>query len=219
MPKGFVYILSAPSGTGKTTIGQRLLAELPFLERVITATTRPPRPGERHGVDYYFLKEEEFLKRIREGFFLEWAKVYSYYYGSPKSEVERILSKGKDALLIIDVQGAFQVKRRLPNAITIFLLPPSFEELKRRLQKRGEKELHKRLDWAKKELPCAKSFDYVVVNDVLDRAVEEIKSIMIANRRRSDFVFSDENYKLLGFGEDILEAVKGGECDAEKAGR
>jgi len=218
MPKGFVYILSAPSGTGKTTIGQRLLKEIPFLERVITATTRRPREGEKDGVDYYFLEEAEFLKRIEEGFFLEWAKVYRYYYGSPKSEIERILSKGKDALLIIDVQGAFEVKKKLPNAVSIFLLPPSVEELKNRLLKRGEKELEERLQWAKRELPCAKYFDYVVVNDILDKAVEEIKSIMIANRRKAAFVFNDENYKGLGFGEDILEAIRGGKCNAKEMG-
>ncbi len=215
MPKGFVYILSAPSGTGKTTVGNFLLKEVPFLERVITATTRLPREGEKDGIDYYFLKEEDFLKKINENFFLEWAKVYRYYYGTPKSEVERILSRGKDALLIIDVQGAFEVKRKLPNAVSIFLLPPSLEELKRRLTQRGEKELTERLTWAKRELPCAKFFDYVVVNDKLEEAVSEIKSIMVANRRRAAFVFENENYKFLNFGEDILKAVEGGDCHAK----
>ena len=216
MAKGFVYILSAPSGTGKTTIGELLLKEIPYLEKVITATTRKPREGEKHGRDYYFLREEEFLKKLKEDYFLEWAKVYRYYYGTPKEEVERIISSGKDALLIIDVQGAFQVKKKLPNAVTIFLLPPSFEELKKRLLKRGEKEIKLRLEWAKSEIPCAKYFDYVVVNDVLERAVEEIKSITLTNRLRSDFVFNNENYKFLGLGEDILNTVKGGKCNAKK---
>ena len=216
MGKGFVYILSAPSGTGKTTVGELLLKEIPYLERVITATTRKPREGEKDGVDYYFLSEEEFLKRIEKDYFLEWAKVYKYYYGTPKEEVERITSKGKDALLIIDVQGAFQVKKKLPNAIAIFLLPPSFEELKRRLLKRGEKEIELRLEWAKSEIPCAKFFDYVVVNDVLERAVEEIKSITVANRRKAAFVFNNENYKSLGIGGDILERVRGGKCNAKE---
>ena len=216
MAKGFVYILSAPSGTGKTTIGELLLKEIPYLEKVITATTRKPREGEKHGRDYYFLREEEFLKKLKEDYFLEWAKVYRYYYGTPKEEVERIISSGKDALLIIDVQGAFQVKKKLPNAVTIFLLPPSFEELEKRLLKRGEKEIKLRLEWAKSEIPCAKYFDYVVVNDVLERAVEEIKSITLTNRLRSDFVFNNENYKFLGLGEDILNTVKGGKCNAKK---
>ena len=216
MAKGFVYILSAPSGTGKTTLGELLLKEIPYLERVITATTRKPREGEKHGRDYYFLQEEEFLKKLKEDYFLEWAKVYRYYYGTPKEEVERIISSGKDALLIIDVQGAFQVKQKLPNAVTIFLLPPSFEELERRLLKRGEREIKLRLEWAKSEIPCAKYFDYVVVNDVLERAVEEIKSITLTNRLRSDFVFNNENYKFLGLGEDILNTVKGGKCNAKK---
>ncbi len=216
MPKGFVYILSAPSGTGKTTVGKLLLKEVPFLKRVITATTRAPRPGERDGVDYLFLKEGEFKRKIGEGFFLEWARVYRYYYGTPKESVEKLISEGFDALLIIDVQGAFQVKKLLPEAISIFLLPPSLEELKRRLETRGEKELQTRLEWAKRELPCAKHFDYAVVNDELSRAVEEIKSIMLANRRRSSFVFSDENYKVLNLGEDILRVIGGGVCNARK---
>ena len=153
MRGGFVYILSAPSGAGKTTVGNLLLKEIPFLERVVTATTRSPRPGEKDGVDYYFLSEEEFIAKIERQEFLEWAKVYRYYYGTPKREVERILSQGKDALLIIDVQGAFQVKRQLPNAVSIFLLPPSLEELRKRLTLRGEKELKERLEWAKREIP------------------------------------------------------------------
>jgi guanylate kinase len=130
--------------------------------------------------------------------------------------VERITSQGKDALLIIDVQGAFQIKKVLPNAVSIFLLPPSFEELKRRLSQRGEKELEERFEWAKKEIPCAKFFDYVVVNDIVEKAVEEIKSIMIANRRKAAFVFNNENYKNLHFGVDILQAIKEGICNAKK---
>ena len=216
MSTGFVYILSAPSGTGKTTVGNLLLKKIPFLERVITATTRKPRDGEIHGKDYYFLEEQTFKRKIEEGFFLEWAKVYRYYYGTPKSEVERITSQGKDALLIIDVQGAFQVKKLLPNAITIFLLPPSLEELKKRLLQRGEKELDERFEWAKKELPCARYFDYAVVNDRLEKTVEEIKSIMLANRRRTSFLFNNEHYKLFNVGGDILKAILGGKCNAEK---
>jgi len=186
------------------------------LERVITATTRAPREGETHGVDYYFLKEEDFRRKIEEGFFLEWAKVYKYYYGTPREEVERIISSGKDALLIIDVQGAFQVKRLFPEAITIFLLPPSLKELENRLKLRGEKELKLRLEWAKKELPCAKYFDYVVVNDILNRTVEEIKSIMVANRRRADFVLDGEVARELGLDEELFRIVKGGVCHARK---
>ena len=213
LSKGFVYILSAPSGTGKTTVGNLLLKEIPFLERVITATTRQPREGEKHGVDYYFISEEEFKRKIEEGFFLEWAKVYKYYYGSPKSEVERILKSGKDALLIIDVQGALKVKKVLPNAVSIFLLPPSFEELKRRLLERGEKEWKTRLEWAKKEIPCAGTFDYLVVNDLLEKAVEEIKAIILSNRRKKEFVLNNENYKSLNLMRDIFQLIKGGNCD------
>ena len=211
---GFVYILSAPSGTGKTTVGNLLLKEIPFLERVITATTRKPREGEKNGVDYYFMTEEEFKRKIQEGFFLEWAKVYKYYYGSPKSEVERILKLGKDALLIIDVQGALKVKKELPNAVSIFLLPPSFEELKRRLLQRGEKEWKTRLEWAKREIPCAGYFDYIVVNDVLKKTVEDIKAIILSHRRKRMFVLNNENYKSLHLSEDIFQLIKGGKCNA-----
>jgi guanylate kinase len=214
--KGYVYILSAPSGTGKTTIGNLLLKQLPFLERVITATTRQPREGEKHGVDYYFLQEEEFKRKIEEGFFLEWAKVYRYFYGTPKSEVKRITDQGKDALLIIDVQGALQVKKILPNAVSIFLLPPSLEELKSRLLNRGEKELELRLEWAKGEIPCAKHFDYVVVNDILQKAVEEIKSIMIANRRKVSFILEGDNFKELGLNRELINLIKGGKCHVSK---
>jgi guanylate kinase len=212
--KGFVYILSAPSGTGKTTVGNLLLKEIPFLERVITATTRKPREGEKNGVDYYFMSEEEFKRKIEEDFFLEWARVYKYYYGSPKSEVERILNQGKDALLIIDVQGALKVKKVLTNAVSIFLLPPSFEELKRRLLERGENEWKTRLEWAKKEIPCAGYFDYIVVNDILERTVEEIKAIILSQRRRREFVLNNENYKSLNLTEDIFQLIKGGNCNA-----
>jgi len=213
---GFVYILSAPSGAGKTTVGNLLLREVPYLEKVITVTTRSPREGEKHGVDYYFLSEDEFLKKIEKGEFLEWARVYRYYYGTPKSEVERILSQGKDALLIIDVQGAFQVKEKFPNAVSIFLLPPSLGELKKRLTLRGEREIEERLEWAKKEIPCAKHFDYVVVNNVLEKAIEEIKSIMLSNRRKAAFVFNNENYQSLHLGEDILQVIKGEDCHGNK---
>ena len=216
MRGGFVYILSAPSGAGKTTVGNLLLKEIPHLERVITATTRSPREGEKHGIDYYFLSEGEFIRKIEKGEFLEWARIYKYYYGTPKSEVERILSQGKDALLIIDVQGAFQVKEKLPNAVSIFLLPPSFGELKKRLTLRGEKEIEERLEWAKREIPCAKHFDYVVVNDVLEKAVEEIKSIMLSNRRKAAFIFNNENYQSLHLGEDILRIIKGEDCHGNK---
>ncbi|RTZ70259.1 MAG: guanylate kinase [Aquificaceae bacterium] len=216
MRGGFVYILSAPSGAGKTTVGNLLLKEIPHLERVITATTRSPREGEKHGIDYYFLSEEEFIRKIEKGEFLEWARIYKYYYGTPKSEVERILSQGKDALLIIDVQGAFQVKEKLPNAVSIFLLPPSFGELKKRLTLRGEREIEERLEWAKREIPCAKHFDYVVVNDVLEKAVEEIKSIMLSNRRKAAFIFNNENYQSLHLGEDILRIIKGEDCHGNK---
>jgi guanylate kinase len=209
--EGHIYILSAPSGTGKTTIGEKLIREISFLEKVITATTRQPREGEKNGVDYYFYTEEEFLTKLKKGEFLEWAKVYKYYYGTPKAEVKRILSQGKDALLIIDIQGAIKVKEIIPSAILIFLLPPSLEELKRRLINRAEKEWELRFKWAvEKELPCVKVSDYVVINDNLNKAVKEVASIIISNRLRTSY-FLSKNLSLLS-DEKIKEIIKNGKC-------
>ena len=209
---GKVFIISAPSGTGKTTVEKKVLSQLPDLVRVVTYTTRPPRPGEVDGQDYRFISKEDFEKKIKENYFLEYANVYGNYYGTPKKDIEDILSQGKDALLIIDVQGAFKVKSLMPEAVSIFLLPPSFEELKRRIEGRGyvDKNLEKRLQTAKEEIPCARYFDYIVINDFLNNAVEKVKAIILSYRVETSRVLNNIEKYLQG--SDIVDLVKGGKC-------
>lgn len=213
---GKVFIISAPSGTGKTTVAKRVLEQIPDLVKVVTYTTRPPRPGEIDGQDYKFVTKDEFEEKIGEGFFLEYANVYGNYYGTPKLDIEKILSEGKDALLIIDVQGAFKVKSLIEDAVSIFLLPPSFEELKRRIEGRGyaDKNLEKRLSIAKEEIPCAKYFDYIVINDFLNNAVEKVKAIILSYRVETGRVLSNIEKYLQG--SEIVELIKGGECYVKK---
>ncbi len=207
-----LFILSAPSGAGKTTVAERLLKQLEGIERIVTATTREPRPGEKNGVDYIFMSKEEFERGIKEGKFLEYANVYGNYYGTPRDQVEENLKRGIDSLLVIDVQGAFKVKSIMPSAVTIFLLPPSLEELKRRMLSRGfrDKNINVRLETAKKEIPCAKRFDYIIINDFVDKAVEQLKSIIISHRCLRDSVMKD--IRTLLPNKEIIDLLEGGEC-------
>ncbi|NPB07323.1 MAG: guanylate kinase [Aquificae bacterium] len=212
MVRGKVFILSAPSGTGKTTVAKKILSELQDVEKVVTYTTRPPRPGEESGVDYVFVSREEFEKKVSENFFLEYANVYGNYYGTPKPDVERITSQGKDALLVIDVQGAFKIKKEIPDAVGIFLLPPSFEELRRRIESRGyrDENIEKRLKTAEKEIPCARYFDYIVINDFLNTAVEKVKAIILSYRCRTERVLGEIDKSLRN--REIINLLQGGEC-------
>ncbi|WP_461831213.1 guanylate kinase [Aquifex sp.] len=209
---GKLFIISAPSGTGKTTLAEKLLTELDNLEKVITYTTRKPRPYEKNGVDYVFITKEDFEKKIKDDFFLEYANVYGNYYGTPKKDIERILKEGKDALLVIDVQGAFKVKELMPDTITIFLLPPSLEELKRRIETRGYKDdnLERRLKTAKEEIPCAKYFDYIVVNDFLTSAVEKVKSIIVSHRVSKESILN--NLHKFHLNHEVINLLRGGKC-------
>ena len=188
MKKGELFILSSPAGGGKTTLANLLIQEIPNLKRVITCTTRKPRPGEKDGVDYYFLSREEFEKRIRENDFLEYAVVHGNYYGTPKKEVEDELQKGFDLLLVIDVQGMRQIVSNKKDVITIFILPPSLDELVKRMKERGdsEEEIQKRLETAKKEIPAWKEYNYVVINDNLDKAKENLKHIILSSRLKTN---------------------------------
>ena len=188
MKKGELFILSSPAGGGKTTLANLLIKEIPNLKRVITCTTRKPRPGEKNGVDYYFLSKEEFEKRIKENDFLEYAIVHGNYYGTPKKEVEEELQKGFDLLLVIDVQGMRQIVSNKKDVVTVFILPPSLDELVRRMKERGdsEEEIQKRLKTAKKEIPAWKEYNYVVINDNLDKAKENIKYIILSSRLKTE---------------------------------
>lgn len=182
--KGNLYVISSPAGGGKTTITNLLLEEIPFLRKITTYTTRQKRKNEIDGVDYVFLKKEEFEKLISENAFLEYALVHGNYYGTPKKDVFDLLEKGFDVILVIDVQGMKQVKQIYPDVITIFILPPSIDELINRMKIRGEseEEIQKRLKTAEKEIPYWKEYDYLVINDNLLDAKDKIKSIIISQR-------------------------------------
>lgn len=175
---GKLVILSGPSGTGKTTIVQRLLGAVPGLVRSVSATTRPPRPGEREGEDYFFLSREAFDRKAREGAFLEHAEVFGHAYGTPREFVERETAAGRSVILAIDVQGADQIRRRYSPVISIFVLPPSLSELERRLRARGtdaEAAIAGRLAQARAEMARKDQYDFVVVNDDIGVAVRAVR--------------------------------------------
>ena len=176
-----VIVISAPSGTGKNTIINMLIRKGLPLEHSISTTTRKPRKGETHAKDYYFVTQEEFLERMNRGEFIEYAQVLDNYYGTSIQEINRIHSKQKIPILDIDVQGALQIKNKTKNLITLFIVPPSIEELKNRLILRNtetSQEIERRLGLAKEELAYKASFDHVIVNEQLERAVHEIYSLI-----------------------------------------
>ena len=176
-----LYIVSAPSGSGKTTLLQRLLPSFSDLRFSISHTTRQPRTGETDGVDYFFVDRPEFLSMVDRGAFLEWAEYYGQLYGTSHHFVEQQLSDGCDVILDIDVQGARQVKSRIPEAIAVFILPPSFSELERRLRSRrleSDEAIHRRLEIAKGEIPYYRDYDYIVINEVLENSIQLLESIV-----------------------------------------
>lgn len=184
-----LIVVSGPSGVGKdATLARMKESGLP-LHYVVTATTRPKRPGEKDGVDYHFLSEDEFQQRIKKRRFFEWAKVYDNYYGVPEKEIKEALRQGQDVIVKVDVQGAATIKQILPDAVFIFLMPPSTEELANRLRQRHGRllaELNSRLDKAQEEIESLPLFDYVVVShkDKLDVTVSEVNAIIIAEKCR-----------------------------------
>nr|WP_022847532.1 guanylate kinase [Desulfurobacterium sp. TC5-1] len=189
--KGLLIVISAPSGTGKTTLVNMLMRSFPQIEFSISCTTRKPRPGEVDGKDYYFISLEEFERKIEKNELLEWAEVYGNFYGTPKDKVLKALNEGKDVLLDIDTQGALQVKKNYPEAVLIFILPPSLKELERRLRSRGtedEETIEKRLLIARRELSLATRYDYIIINDRLQEAFEKLKSIVTAERWKTQRV-------------------------------
>ncbi len=194
-----LVVISGPSGVGKdATLNKMKIAGLPF-HYVVTATTRHKRPGEENGVDYHFISEEEFRRRIETNQFLEWAKVYGNYYGVPKGEIEEALKRGQDAIVRVDVQGATTIKQVLPDAVSIFLVPPSKQELANRLKRRHSlplAELKLRLSKAEEEMESLSFFEYAVVShkDNLDLTVSQISAIVTAEKCRlkpgMDMLFS-----------------------------
>ena len=185
--RGTIFVLSAPSGAGKTSISKRIVATMPDVVQVVTCTTRTPRPGERDGREYYFLSCQVFEQHIAAGDFLEWAQVHGQLYGTLRQSVEAATAAGKDVLLVIDVQGAAQHRAAGLDAVFVFVLPPSWEALTQRLQVRGSEstqQQEQRLLVARQEVAHYTAYDYVVINDRLDDAVETLRAIIRAERHR-----------------------------------
>jgi guanylate kinase len=185
--RGLLFVVSAPSGTGKTTVVERLVQIFPDLGMSRSYTSRAMRGGEKDGVDYNFITRERFEAMVADDAFLESADVFGNFYGTGKAETERELAAGRDLVLVIDVQGARQVRSHGANAIGIFVLPPSFEALERRLRGRSkdsEEAIRKRLTTARREVRAVAEYEYVIVNDELDTCVDRLRSIVLAERAR-----------------------------------
>ena len=183
--RGCLFVLSAPSGTGKSTLIERAVREIPGMWHSISATTRPPRHYEKEGVHYFFMDREAFHRQIKEDRFLEWAEVHAEHYGTPSDSVDRHLEAGEDVVMDLDVQGALQVKKRRPETILIFIMPPSLEELRARLLGRraeSEKLIRLRLGRAQEEMSQRGLYDHVIVNDVLEEAYQRLTALILDHR-------------------------------------
>ena len=197
-----LFVISGPSGVGKNTIIREIMNRVDGLSYSVSHTTRPPRKGEVNGRDYYFVDEETFKKMIENGEFVEWAKVYSDYYGTSFFSIREKLSQGKDVILDLDVQGGMNIKKYFKNSTLIFVLPPSIEELKKRLKKRGtdERTIEERLSNLKYEIEMAESYDFIVLNDRLKDAVKETEAIIISERCKKE--------KRIGLINEFLRRLK-----------
>lgn len=185
MSKGTLYIISAPSGAGKTSLVKQLVAGSDSITVSVSHTTRPMRPGEENGVDYHFVAEQEFLSMVGHGAFLEHAQVFDNYYGTSQQHVEQQLLDGRDVILEIDWQGARQVRKLIQDSLSIFILPPSRQALRERLESRGqddEQVIQRRMQDAVNEMSHYAEFDYLVVNDIFEDALQDLKCIFSANR-------------------------------------
>ncbi len=188
MNRGLLVIFSGPSGTGKGTVMKSLLNQDRDIRLSVSATTRPPRPGEIDGKDYYFITREKFLAMKASGEMLESAEYCGNFYGTPAAPIEKWISEGRDVFLEIEVQGGAQVKEKRPDAVTLFVLPPSLDELEHRLRSRGTEgnvTVCRRLEVARREIAEAKHYDYVVVNNQVGDAVKQVRGILSAERCRS----------------------------------
>ncbi len=196
--EGILFVISGPSGSGKTTLWKKLVKNFKNLVRSISVTTRPKRGKEKNGKDYWFVSEEEFMKMVRNGEFLEWAPVHGYYYGTPRKNIEEAKRKGLDIILEIDVQGAMKVKKSSLKPVLIFVSPPSIDELKNRLRKRGdisEEEIRRRMEIARKEMEYIPEYDYLIVNNDLKSAYKNLKAVIIAEKLRTSRLKTEINNK------------------------
>ena len=185
--RGLLFVVSAPSGTGKTTVVERLVQVIPDLALSRSYTSRPSRPGEADGVDYNFITRDRFDQMIAGNEFLEWAEVFGNLYGTCAADTERELSAGRDVVLVIDVQGARQVRKRFADTVAIFVMPPSYAVLEQRLRGRSkdpEEAMQRRLKTAREEVAAFSEYDYVIVNDELETAVDRLRAIVTAERTR-----------------------------------
>lgn len=181
MGKGHIFVVSAPSGAGKSTLLAIARKRLPNLAVTVSVTTRQPRSGEKDGVDYYFRSRDEFMQAIHRDEFAEWAEVHGQFYGTFKSEIERHTKQGGTIVLELDVQGMRSIKKRYPNMISIFIVPPSITELENRLISRGANDtddIRLRLNNAKHEMAAQDEFDYIVVNDVMEKAASQLIDLL-----------------------------------------
>lgn len=186
-PQGLILVISAPSGTGKTTLCKQLLAEFPELRFSVSCTTRPPRKGETDGEDYHFISVEEFNERKAAGEFVEWEELYGHFYGTSQRDIEAMMTKGYDVILDIDTRGARNVKKIYPDAVLVFVMPPSVETLKERLYKRGSETddvIRIRFERAMEEIQVNESYDYVIFNDIIADSLMILRSVYIAEKNR-----------------------------------
>ena len=194
--KGHLFVLSGPSGVGKGTLRKKLFQQIPDLHYSVSVTTREPRKDEVYGRDYYFVDEETFKRYIRDGKFAEWAKVHGEYKGTLLSSIYEKIEQEKDIVLEIDVQGAKKLKRKFPEGVYIFIAPPSWEKLENRLRGRNTEEedkLKKRLDDARQEIKEINNYDYLITNNNLEKALEDLKSVIISERCKIREKFFDIN--------------------------
>lgn len=184
---GFLLVLSGPSGTGKNTLMDQVIPRIPNLKYSVSATTRSPRPGEVEGEDYFFVSDQEFDEMIANNQFLEWAEFVGNRYGTPLSFVEEQIKSGYTVIMDVDIQGALQIREKMPEAVLVFLLPPTWEDLRVRLKKRGQdplEEINRRLERSYEELRYIVDYDYFIINDNLAKATERLITIITAERCR-----------------------------------
>jgi guanylate kinase len=201
--RGRLFVVSAPSGAGKTTVVERLIQLMPDLRMSRSYTSRPARPGEEDGVDYNFVSRDRFEAMVAGDQFLEWADVFGNLYGTSTVDTERALAAGTDLVLVIDVQGARQVRRQRPSVASVFVLPPSFDALETRLRGRSkdsEEQVRRRLETARQEVSAVSEYDYVLINDEVDACVERLRAIIVAERAKPDVMGVEVASILASFG-------------------